>query len=130
MLDDVPSGSKKQILIVDDDPDILQMMGLILKKENYIVVMARNGCEGADCLSQETFDLIILDLRMPCMTGQQVLDELARRRSKIPVLVVTAVANPGLTFKSLLGKYKRLDILPKPFMPNELIEKVEKFVQS
>jgi len=130
VLFDVPAGSKKQILVIDDDPDILQMIELLLKKENYIAATAKDAQCGLSRLSEETFDLLILDLNMPGMTGQQMICEMARRRIRIPILIITAQANPGLTFKDLLKKYPKLDLLPKPFLPTELIEKVEKYVQS
>ncbi len=130
MLGRVPEGSKKQILIVDDDPDIRNMVQFILEKGGYLTACAEDGAGALKRLELEPFDLIILDLSMPHMTGQDFISRLVKAKSKIPVLIITAQANPALTFQQLSSQYKPLDILIKPFLPGEILEKVEKFVES
>lgn len=130
LLDEIPEGSKKQILIIDDDCDIRESVQFILKKEGYLTALAADGVEGLERAKQEPFDLIILDLSMPRMTGQEFVAQMARAKMKIPIIIITAQANPALTFRGLATKYKPLDMLPKPFLPNELTDKVEKYIQS
>lgn len=79
------------MLVVDDDPDILQTLGLCLSSEGYRVLMAANGKEALDILDREHPSVILLDLMMPVMDGFQSLDELPNTRAgSVPVVVLTA----------------------------------------
>ena len=84
-----------KILVVDDDPDILDAVALILESQGYEVVTARDGIEGLANLKAEQPDLMILDLMMPRMDGFAVCKELQDPRwSKyrdIPILILTSV---------------------------------------
>ena len=70
----------EKILVVDDDPDILDALTMILESQGYEVVTARDGMEGLANLKAETPDLMILDLLMPKMDGFHVLKELQETR--------------------------------------------------
>lgn len=130
MLEGTPFGSKKQILIVDDDEDIVAAVKLILEKEGYLTATAKDGEEGLSRARLEPFDLILLDLKMPKVSGQEFVNDAARLKMKVPIIIITAQALPSITYQALRAKYPKLDLLPKPFLPNELLEKVEKYVQT
>src|SRR5438270_903603 len=79
------------ILIVDDDPDILQTLGLCLSTEGYRVLMASNGKEALEVLSNERPSAILLDLMMPVMDGWQFVAELEKRGwRRAPLLILSA----------------------------------------
>src|SRR3954469_20651296 len=80
------------VLVVDDDPDILQTLALCLSTEGYRVLMASNGKEALDVLGREKPACILLDLMMPVMDGWQFVAELDSRgwRNKAPLLILSA----------------------------------------
>jgi two-component system, chemotaxis family, chemotaxis protein CheY len=100
------------ILVVDDDVDIRETLGLALELEGYDVALARNGAEGWDCLRRAAPPaLVLLDLAMPVLDGPGLL---ARMRAdlllrRVPVVIITA-------FGSLAGSVAALaqGFLPKP----------------
>ncbi len=87
-----PSGNPQTVLVVDDDPGILEMHSRLVEQTGRKALTARNGREALDTLEQTRPDLILLDLNMPEMDGFAVLDELRTRESTrdIPVIILTA----------------------------------------
>ncbi|MCA1827762.1 MAG: response regulator transcription factor [Myxococcales bacterium] len=113
--------AERLILVVDDDPDILQTLALCLSTEGYRVLMASNGQEALDILSKEQPACILLDLMMPVMDGWQFVAELEKRGMRhAPLLILSAD-------RSVQGHAVKLhanDYLAKPFDLDELLGKV------
>ena len=116
------SLEERLVLIVDDDPDILQTLGLCLSTEGYRVVMASNGEEALDVLKTERPRVILLDLMMPVMDGWQFVAELeARGLRNAPLLILSADrAVRGHAMNLHASGY-----LAKPFDLDELLTKVQ-----
>ena len=113
-----------KILIVDDEPEILQLCVLTLRKEHTIVT-AENGQDAVEKLKLDPPDLILLDVMLPGMDGYTLGLEISQDRdlSAIPVIVMTALS-PA---KSLFDKFTQVvDFLPKPFGMEELSAAVNK----
>jgi two-component system, response regulator, stage 0 sporulation protein F len=87
---------RKRILIVDDDPSIRYMLGRILLDEGYDALAAANGRESLQIAAEEEVDLVLLDLKMPGMNGQEVMKELIGLRPGLPVIMMTAYPGPQL----------------------------------
>ena len=110
-----------RILIVDDDADLVSLLEVDLRLEGFAPDSAMNGEEGLGKLSQENYDLVILDVMMPGMRGTEVLAKI-REKSKIPVIMLTARGDPADRIFGLeLGAD---DYVPKPFMPRELVARI------
>jgi DNA-binding response OmpR family regulator len=124
-----------KILIVDDDPDILAALTIILESRGYEVVTARDGVEGLANLKAEKPDLLILDLLMPKMDGFAVCKELqdprwAKFRS-IPILIETSVREEASRRRYELETGLALnvdDYIEKPVSPSILLGRVEKLL--
>ena len=121
-----------KILIVDDDPDIVEAMKVVLESKNHAVSSAGNGQEGLKKIRQDNPDLIILDIMMETLDrGFEVARELKKDQSykHIPILMLTAIKERiGLDFKTEAGDAVWLpvdDYCDKPLKPEELISKVE-----
>src|SRR5437660_5704600 len=85
------NGGDPSILVVDDDPDILQTLALCLSTEGYAVLMASNGKEALELLRHEKPAIILLDLMMPVMDGWQFVSEIDQRGwRKAPILILSA----------------------------------------
>ena len=112
---------ERLVLIVDDDPDILQTLALCLTSEGYTVLMASNGQEALDLVRQQKPACILLDLMMPVMDGWQFVHELDQRGlRKAPLLILSADrAVQGHASKLHADAY-----LAKPFDLDELLGKV------
>jgi DNA-binding response OmpR family regulator len=111
----------KSILVIDDDPHMLKLMEITLKREGYDVVLAIDGVVGISLLKETKPDLILLDIMMPKPDGFEVLERI-RRESNVPVIMLTAIQEVDSVIKSLgLGAD---DYVRKPFRPAELIARV------
>ena len=127
----------KKILVVDDDPDILDALTMILESQDYIVVTAQNGVEGLANLKAEMPDLMILDLLMPKMDGFRVLKELQDPRwskyKSIPILILTSVREEASRRRYELETGLELgvdDYIEKPMPPEILLERVRKLIKN
>jgi len=110
------------VLIVDDDPDILQTLGLCLSTEGYRILMASNGLEALDLLKSERPSAVLLDLMMPVMDGWQFVAELdARGLRQMPLLILSA----DRAVQGHALKLKANGHLAKPFDLDELLGKVQ-----
>ena len=127
----------EKILIVDDDPDILDALTMILESKGYQVVTAQDGIEGLANLKAEKPDLLILDLLMPKMDGFAVCKELQDPRwSKfrdIPILILTSVREEASRRRYELETGLELnvdDYAEKPVSPDILLERVGKLIKK
>ena len=125
-----------KILIVDDDPDILDAMTMIIESQGYEVVTARDGIEGLANLKSENPDLLILDLMMPKMDGFGVCKELQDPRwskyKNIPILILTSVREEASRRRYELETGLAMDVqdyIEKPVPPAELLRRVGKLLK-
>lgn len=108
----------KKILIIDDDVYIGDMLEEILTKEGYVVARAYSGTEALLCISGEKPDLVLLDLMLPGLKGEEVLP----RMKGIPVIVVSARADVEDKVDLLMGG--AADYVTKPFDTKELLARI------
>ena len=102
-----------KVLVVDDEREVRQVLHEFLAGRGYDVAQAGSGEETLATLAREPFDLILLDVSMPGMDGVETLKRITALESPVPVIMVTANSDIGLTSKLLaLGA---ADYIPKPF---------------
>ena len=128
---------KVKILLVDDDPDILEALTIILEAQGYGVVTAKDGLEGLATLKAEKPDLLILDLLMPKMDGFEVCKELQDPRwskfKDMPILILTSVREEASRRRYELETGLELnvdDYVEKPVSPEVLLQRVEKLIKK
>jgi DNA-binding response OmpR family regulator len=92
MTDSQTSLNKKTILVVDDDPDFVEVIATDLADMGYKVITAYTGMEGLRQIENSKPDLLILDFMMPEMNGTDVLNKLRNEGNKIPVILITALS--------------------------------------
>ena len=115
------------ILITDDDTACRDTIRKTLEREGYLVEGAANVDDALDALHRTSFDLIVCDYRMPGKDGLDFLAELNEQGSRIPVLMVSAHADPSTEAAALrLGV---AGLLKKPFRRQDLIESVAQAIQ-
>ena len=120
---------EKRVVCIEDEPEMIDLVRLILGRKGFGVIGANGGIEGLETVRREKPDLILLDLMMPDMDGWEVYQQIkadAELRA-IPVIVVTAKAQ---SIDKVLGLHiaKVDDYITKPFGPQELLESVEKII--
>ncbi|MHC4758200.1 MAG: response regulator [Planctomycetota bacterium] len=128
---------KAKILIVDDDPDITEVMKLVLENEGYAVTSAEDTEKGLDAVKAEKPDLIVLDVMMNTTREGFIFSRELKDNpdwQKIPILMVTAIKEKtGIDFKDVAGDQSWLPVeefLDKPIKPDVLIAKVRELLSS
>lgn len=111
----------ERILVVDDEIRIARFIELELKYEGYDVQVRYNGRDGLSAMKEDTFDLVILDVMMPDLSGIEVLRRI-RQTSDVPVIMLTA---KGETMDKVMGlDFGADDYLTKPFEIEELLARI------
>ncbi len=118
----------KKIVVVDDEPDILKVLVFRLKKLGHQVLSAATGDEALSLIRAQKPDLILLDYRLPDMSGLDIAKRLRADEAfrSTPVILLTAAINDSI-YKELEGTAVN-DCLKKPFDPEELLACVKKYL--
>ena len=111
------------ILIVEDDPTVQGLLKVLMETEGYDTMTAKDGLEGLLKAEIRHPSIIILDIMMPNVDGERVLEEMRSRAdlANVPVLIVTGRADAHNAFDGLVGRH---NVIPKPFDPDELTNRV------
>ena len=119
--------NKKIILVVDDEPDILETISEIFNLEGYAVFTARNGNECLEKLDDIIPDIILLDIMMPGLTTKEILDQIEQdeRLKDTKIIFITAVGMTEAEKEELLSREKVVDFIQKPFELDELLSKIK-----
>jgi two-component system response regulator CpxR len=121
MLHDVVTMTA-EILIIDDDQELGEMLSEFLAPDHLKLTACHTGEDGLQTLAGENFDLLILDIMLPGMSGLDVLKEL-RQKNDIPVIMLTA---RGDDIDRILGlEFGADDYIAKPFNPRELVARIK-----
>lgn len=114
-------NNPSQILVVDDDQHIAELIKATLEGENYSIDMVTDGQTALEYLDEHHTDLVILDLKMPGISGFEVLKQI-RKHFNYPVIVLTSLSDPESLSQSFsLGAD---DFIKKPFRAGELVARV------
>ncbi|MGD0610049.1 MAG: response regulator [Anaerolineales bacterium] len=119
-------NNSHRILCIEDEPEMIDLIRLILNRKGFEVSGANGGKEGLDSVRKDKPDLVLLDLMMPDMDGWEVYQQMKADETTrdIPVIVVTAKAQ---SIDKVLGLHiaKVDDYIAKPFSPQELLNSVD-----
>lgn len=112
-----------KVLLVEDNPSVRELLRVLLESEGYEIVEAEDGLDGLLKAEFAQPDLMILDLMMPDVDGERVLDQLRSdpNLAGIPVLVVSGKYEALDRLKDLLGDD---NVFPKPFEPTRLLDRI------
>lgn len=128
-------SAQPKVLVVDDDPDILDAITTILSTQPYSIDTARDGVECVDKVRADVPDLIVLDLLMPKVDGFAVVRELRDnpRYAKVPILILTSVREDASRRRYELETGLAMDVqdyVEKPVSPADLLERVSNLLES
>jgi len=118
-----------KIMIVDNEPDTVKMVKTMLEMEGFKVTPAYSGKECLKKLKMEKFDLVILDIMMPEMSGWDVFERIRKKDKKTPIMFLTVMFAP----KDRIKKLKKNGVcayVTKPFGARELVNTVKKCLKE
>jgi two-component system response regulator PilR (NtrC family) len=111
------------VLIVDDERSMRDFLKILLKKEGHEVTVAENGATALATLSKLEFDVVVTDIRMPGMTGIELLESIKEGSPDLPVIMITAFASPDDAVLAM--KNGAFDYISKPFNVDEIKSVIE-----
>jgi DNA-binding response OmpR family regulator len=114
------------ILVVDDEPEIVQFIGEALEDEGYEVTTAADGEEAVELAARDKPDLVVLDMMLPRLDGQGVASEIQRLYGQVPILLITADSHAPEKAQRM-GAY---DYLRKPFDLDQLVSSVQERLRN
>ena len=121
-------NKKPHILIVDDDSRILKLLKKFLTQNDFLVSTSTSAVEAAELLANFTYDLIVLDVMMPEVTGIEFATKIKDSGSVMPIVMLTALSEPEDRIKGLESGAN--DYVTKPFEPRELLLRINNLINS
>ena len=121
-------SNKPHILVVDDDNRILKLLKKFLSQEGFLVSTSTSTNEAVELLANFNYDLIILDVMMPEITGLEFAAKIKESGSIMPIVMLTALSEPEDRIKGLESGAN--DYLTKPFEPRELLLRINNLINS
>jgi DNA-binding NtrC family response regulator len=118
---------KHKILIIDDERNIRESIKMILEYENYTVATAENGTEGINKITEESFDLVLLDIKMPGLGGLDVLEMIKERDKSLPVIMISGHGTIETAIEST--KKGAFDFLEKPLDRDKVLISVRNAIE-
>jgi DNA-binding response OmpR family regulator len=116
----------KTILVIEDDKDVQLLYYELLVEAGYFVITADNGEEGLEKLRSNSFDLVILDVKMPYRHGLDILEEIRKKNPSMPVIICTAYK--GMEDDFVVSTSQVAAYMVKPFDIKDLLAKVEETI--
>jgi DNA-binding response OmpR family regulator len=117
-------AAQKTILVVDDDMELSDGLRVVLEKQGFRVIQARDGQQGKQAVYNHRPDLVILDMMMPRMGGYPVLEHFKGKADAPPIIMITA--NEGSRHKAYAEYLGVVDYIRKPFAMERLLEAVHR----
>jgi len=117
------------VLVVDDEPGIVEVASEALRREGYEIATAGNGVEAIERIRERIPDVILLDLKMPVMNGPEALREIEKEWGNIPVLILTGYPDSDLV-PDILDGHSPATLIAKPFYTDQLLSGVRDLLSA
>jgi DNA-binding response OmpR family regulator len=121
-------AEQKTILVVDDDVELADGLRMVLERQGYRVIQARDGHQGKRQIYEQHPDLVILDMMMPRMGGYPLLEHFKDKPDAPPIIMITG--NEGSRHKAYAEFLGVVDYLRKPFAMEKLLDAVERGLEA
>lgn len=117
-----------KVLIVDDEPHMLRVMELSLRKGEFELLIGRNGREALEIARRDKPSLIVMDVLMPEVDGLTALRQLKQDSETAPIPVIMLTARGHVLTRQEAGEFGAAQFLTKPFSPSQLLQSVQKLI--
>jgi two-component system response regulator AtoC len=124
----VPETISKNVLVIDDEPNMRHMLTALLEKAGYAVTVAADGVDGLSILESKAFDLILCDVRMPRMDGLSFLKQITEQGLNSTTIVMSAYGTIDTAVEAM--KLGAVDYISKPFKADEILLKLAQFEEK
>lgn len=119
---------KARILVIDDDESIRSLFKATLEEEGYAVVTAEDTATGLAHVMQRNYNLVFLDLKMPGTDGAEILGEMRKVNSRLPVIIITGYPNSEMMERAM--KQGPIGVMLKPFDDSDIRSAVNSFLYA
>jgi two-component system, LuxR family, response regulator FixJ len=119
---------KSTVFVIDDNPNILQALQWLLESVEINVECFESSISFLESYNPNSHGCIVADVRMPIMSGIQLLEQLNLRKNRLPVIILTAYADIPMAVNAM--KIGAIDFIPKPFNNQHLLEQIQKSIAS
>ena len=120
-------SSQKKILIIDDDVTALDIVDFLFEEKGFEVVRRADGISALECVSSVNPDIILIDLMMPKMNGQETVRQIRKKGVKVPVVAFTALDDPDVHQEAMEAGCNL--VLTKPCKPALLVQHIENLLK-
>lgn len=118
-----------KIMVVDDEPDLREMIDIMMTKEGFETEVAEDGSEFLNKIDEFDPDIVTLDVMMPGLTTKEILGKLKNMKSNPKIILLTVVRFSEEEKKKLLKMNNVVDYVTKPFEFDDLMDSIKKFAQ-
>lgn len=115
-----------KILVVDDDPIVLDSCKLVLEAEGFDIASVPSADKALETMENDDFDLLLVDVKMPEHDGMYLMQEIEKKWPQIPIVVMSGYPTPETIANGM--KMGAAKFIPKPFTPDELLETVRQVI--
>ena len=122
-------GTKKKVLVIDDDSPTRGLIKVALEKAHFSVTTTKNGKEGVSLFKQRAFDLVITDISMPVINGLDAIVLMRKENPDVPIIAISGVER-SLSFLKMADYFTADGTLQKPFHPKQLLDIVKKVLKA
>jgi CheY-like chemotaxis protein len=115
-----------RILVIDDDPDVREMICCVLETSGHEALAFHNGRAAIERLQRDPADLLITDIFMPDIDGLETIRRIRRTRGEMPIIAISGVDYGRIDYLDIAEKFGAAATLKKPFRPRDLLELVKR----
>jgi len=119
-----------KIMIVEDETDLREMLNLMIRKEGFEALTAEDGDDFLSKIDDFQPDLVTLDVMMPGLTTEEILEQLSKKKCKPKIILLTVVRYSGEALEEILKKGTIVAYIDKPFELDDLIDTVHEVLQT
>ena len=125
MITEREKNMPERLLIVDDEPDMLKLLSMIIREKTpYVAVTTNNPLEALEFAKKGGFDLVIADLKMPGLDGIELLEAIKKADEEIPVIIMTAYGTVESATETM--RKGAFDFITKPFKKEQMLYTIDK----
>jgi DNA-binding response OmpR family regulator len=118
-------SQSRTILIIDDDQHVREMLQDFLHTKGFSILSAEDGLKGMELIKNKEVDLVILDAKLPCVTGIGLIQIARKQKSDLPIICMT---DSGFADKTIVEQEKGVQVLTKPFDLKKMLQSINKML--
>jgi len=123
-------GTRKKILIVDDDAHIRRLLQIKLKKQGYDLILAKDGVEGLNLINNQQPDVVVTDINMPRLDGKSLCEQTNVLKKERPFLTIVLTARISPDEQAWVSQMIDTEFMEKPFSPTMVLGRIDRYLHK